>query len=217
MRARPQRSAANYTRKNTRRAYDRVYRADDLRDQYLEPKRLAFYDEIAEICARLSPTRVVDIGCGTGNLLASVVAHAPTIERVVGLDHAAAGIAHLRRLLPEAEGIVGNLYNVDLGDGGYDLVLCTEVLEHLREPEAALTVLCRLCASGGTVLVTVPDGEVDSFEGHENFWGEAAFSRMVSRYGDARVTRMGETGLVLLALIRPAGTGELSPSMEMEG
>ena len=60
-----------------------------------------------------------------------------------------------------------------------DLVICTEVLEHLYDPGQAVELLLSLCAHGGRVAITVPDGAEDSWEGHVNFWDEAAFHRFL--------------------------------------
>jgi SAM-dependent methyltransferase len=145
-----ERSAKNITRKNTLRAYNRVYRSDSLLAEYLAPPRLDFYDEVAEICAPLTPRRVIDVGCGTGHLLRSLLdrmAVAP--ELVVGVDRSRTGIRRAGALLPTAKFIVADLYRLPLGGERFDLVLCTEVLEHVREPARAVDALCRLCAPGG--------------------------------------------------------------------
>lgn len=46
--------------------------------------------------------------------------------------------------------------SLDSLEGGYDLILCQEVLEHLNECEAVLTALTSKLKSGGRVLITVP-------------------------------------------------------------
>lgn len=38
----------------------------------------------------------------------------------------------------------------------FDVILCTEVLEHLPNPALAFAKLTRLCRDGGTIIVTVP-------------------------------------------------------------
>jgi hypothetical protein len=77
------------------------------------------------------------------------------------------------------------------------------VLEHVKQPERALAVLTRLCAPGGHVLVTVPDGAVDDWSGHESFWTEAEFERLLQPFGTVDVQRV-DGGGVLLGHVTPA-------------
>ncbi len=145
-----QRSAKNTTRKNTRRAYERLYDSDSLLAEYLGSQRLAFYEEVAARCSPLAPRRVIDVGCGTGHLLRILVDRMPSYpELIVGVDHSSAGIRRARSILPAARWIVADLYRLSPEEGPFDLVLCTEVLEHVREPTRAVAVLRELCAPGG--------------------------------------------------------------------
>jgi SAM-dependent methyltransferase len=45
---------------------------------------------------------------------------------------------------------------IPVGDGEFDAVLCTEVLEHVPKPIDALCELSRVLRSGGTLLLTAP-------------------------------------------------------------
>jgi len=195
-------TAANVTRRNNRRAYEQVYGDDRLLSEYLAPGRVSLYAEVAEIAAAERPRSVVDVGCGAGNLLRAVIDRAAP-ERVVGVDYAAAGIQRAKQLVPSGEFHAQSLYDGLGADETFDLVLCTEVLEHLRDPAAAVDVLVRLCDSGGRILITVPDGAQDAWEGHRNFWDEAELQEFLGRYGDVEVSRMRATPMSLLAVVRP--------------
>ena len=194
-------TAPNITRRNTRRAYERVYGDDRLLSEYLVPGRVAFYAEVAEAAAAGDPRSVVDVGCGAGNLLQEVVEKAAP-SRVVGIDYAAAGVRRAQKLVPSGEFHAQSLYDVRLPET-FDLVLCTEVLEHLSDPDAAMDVLTRLCAASGTILITVPDGAEDEWEGHLNFWSEEELYGFLRRYGDVDISRMRADPMSLLAVVRP--------------
>jgi 2-polyprenyl-3-methyl-5-hydroxy-6-metoxy-1,4-benzoquinol methylase len=201
----PERSAAALTRKNTLPAYNRVYDSDRLLGEYLSQDRIAFYEQLASMFAPLAPKRLIDVGCGTGHLLYFVVERmAVAPQRLVGLDHSEAGIRRARELLPAATWIVGDLYDLSL-DEQFDLVLCTEVLEHLAEPERAVDELRQLCAPGGRVAITVPDGAQDSWEGHVNFWDEAELQKLLTPHGLTAIDRV-DGGQVLLAWLEPQRT-----------
>jgi len=195
------RTVQNITRRNNQRAYERVYGDEQLLDEYVGPNRVAFYGEVAEVVASRQPSTVIDIGCGAGNLLHAVV-EKTSPHRVVGIDYAQAGIDRARQLVPSGEFHARSLYELDLAET-FDVVLCTEVLEHLSNPNAAMHVLAGLCARDGAVVITVPDGAADSWEGHRNFWTEWELVEFLRDYGAVRVSRMRLDEASLLAVIKP--------------
>jgi 2-polyprenyl-3-methyl-5-hydroxy-6-metoxy-1,4-benzoquinol methylase len=194
-------TAPNIARRNTRRAYERIYGDERLLAEYLGPHRVSFYAELAEFVATLHPRSVVDVGCGAGDLL-HVVVETAAPERVVGIDYAVAGIRRARQLVPSGEFHAQSLYDL-AADETFELVLCTEVLEHLRDPEAAMHVLVRLCAGSGVIAITVPDGAQDDWEGHRNFWTGAELEGFLGRYGQVEVSRMRADTTSLFAVVRP--------------
>lgn len=68
--------------------------------------------------------------------------------------------------LPELERVTADLYapadlrlditDMDLPDGGFDLILCSHVLEHVPDDRAAIRELRRVLADGGLALILTP-------------------------------------------------------------
>jgi SAM-dependent methyltransferase len=193
-------SSSSLTRTNSRRAYDALYGSRELLDEYLAPSRLAFYDEVAAACAELRPASTVDLGCGSGHLLRALLDRLPE-ARALGVDHAASGIDVARELVPEARFIVGDLYRLSPPER-FDLVLSTEVLEHLTRPREGVERMLEWCAEGGRVAITVPDGAWDAFEGHVNFWSEDALRDFLAPHGLESITRI-DAGRTLFAVLAP--------------
>jgi len=187
------------TRRNTRRAYEKLFGHDELVEEYLGAERLRFYDEVAEICVPLAGRRVADVGCGTGHLLRALADRTPN-ARFVGVDFSENAIRRAQSLLPEARWLVGDVYAPPLEEGSFDLVLCTEVLEHLDRPGEALDALVRLCSPGGRVVITVPDGALDGWEGHVNFWSASDLASFLAPAGQSAIRRI-DGGRTLLAVI----------------
>lgn len=54
------------------------------------------------------------------------------------------------------EKLLGDLESFDYGQSRYDLIVCWDVLEHLREPEAALQRLAAVLTPGGRIVIKGP-------------------------------------------------------------
>jgi ubiquinone/menaquinone biosynthesis C-methylase UbiE len=189
---------------NTREAFDAFYGADDfIAASYLVRERLAFYDLVADYCASAvigsRPLDVVDVGCGTGHMLLALRNRVPTHDlTMTGLDFSAVAVSRCRALLPAATFVVGDLYESPLPAGAYDLVLCVETLEHVPDPQAALRELLRVCRPGGQIVLTVPNGEKDSWDGHRSFWTPTQFAEFLRSHGLTHLRQL-QDGTALLA------------------
>jgi SAM-dependent methyltransferase len=96
--------------------------------------------------------KVIDLGCGDGSLT-NVLA-----ERfeVTGVDSSPIGISHLSH---KARGIVASADNVPFADQSFDLVLSSELLEHLTNDRlrSVIREIGRLART--YILISVPNGE----------------------------------------------------------
>ena len=96
--------------------------------------------------------RALDLGCGDGRL----TAHLPAAE-VTGVDVSAVAIERARRRLPGAELVVVRLDEpLPLPDGAFDLVLCAETIEHVRDVQLLLSEARRVLRPGGELALTTP-------------------------------------------------------------
>ena len=99
--------------------------------------------------------RVLDAGCGTGLLLASL----PAQVHPVGLDSSPRALEHAGRRLAGRgaelrEGRLPEAFPFEANS--LQWVLLTDVLEHIGDDRATLAVLHRALAPGGGLLLTVP-------------------------------------------------------------
>lgn len=171
-------------------------------DQYLDSSRLFLYEELAALVEPFHPRSVLDVGCGGGHLLRAVEARLSGGLELVGVDYSRTAITLARQILPRARWVAHDLYGLELGKK-FDLVLCVEVLEHLEDPHRAMSRLAKHCAPDGHLVVTVPDGAVDRWEGHVNFWTEMEFRDWIEPWGLVDLERLDEDR-ILVAILKPA-------------
>ncbi len=106
--------------------------------------------------ARITPDdAVLEIGCEAGGLLVAV----PPTRRLVGID---ISIRALRDAELRLRGGHVELYHVDaerglpFRPGEFDVVLCSEMLEHTKDPATVLRHIRALCTPTTRVVLSVP-------------------------------------------------------------
>lgn len=104
--------------------------------------------------ALLDPAWTVgDLGCGTGQVAASV---APFVRRVIAVDRSGEMLQAARRRLREHATVEirrGDLEALPIADGELDVASLMLVLHHLAEPGAALREAARTLKPGGRLLI----------------------------------------------------------------
>lgn len=121
----------------------------------------ARYDTVVD-CLRQAgvtdSTRLVDVGCGDGALCGVIAQDLGC--RVTGVDPSAIAIRFAdeefaRRGL-SGEFVQAEGYRYPFPDGAFDTAVCSDVIEHVREPEALLAEIHRLLRPGGVLVLTTP-------------------------------------------------------------
>lgn len=134
-----------------REGYDRWAPAYDAYDNPL----VALEEPVVtRLCGEPRGLTVADVGCGTGR---HALRLADAGAEVTGVDFSTGMMDVLR-----SKGAGGRLRLVEhdlsagvpLSSGGYDLVLCCLVLEHLPDLRGMVAELGRICRAGGRVIVT---------------------------------------------------------------
>ena len=101
--------------------------------------------------------RVLEIGCGRGHTLLALKKAGRATE-VVGVE-----LVDLPRTEAEIAGVDRYIIcdiessRLDLAAASFDVVICADVLEHLRDPWAAVVMLNGLLRQGGVLVASVPN------------------------------------------------------------
>jgi SAM-dependent methyltransferase len=109
---------------------------------------------LGALVALADPRWIVgDLGCGTGQVAASL---APFVSRVVAVDGSAAMLQAARRRLHGLENVDlrrGELEALPIDDARLDTATLMLVLHHLPEPEKAMSEVARVLKPGGRVVL----------------------------------------------------------------
>jgi 2-polyprenyl-3-methyl-5-hydroxy-6-metoxy-1,4-benzoquinol methylase len=167
---------------NSVELYDRFYSDGEALEKYYQGLRLEFYADVtAELKAagvNLNGRTVLDVGCGVGYLLAEL-AKAFTPASLSGSDFSEKAMEASRERFPGVTFFQHDIYDPLVGT--YDIILCTEVLEHLEKPWVGLQHLRDALNPGGSLILTVPEGRRDYSSEHINFWSPEGWKAFLER------------------------------------
>ncbi len=97
---------------------------------------------------------ILNAGAGEGSFSPLLLA-IPGAARVVEMDYSyrisALGTSDNRQ-----HAVAASLTEIPIKSASFDLILCSEVLEHIDDDASALDELCRVLAPGGWLLISVP-------------------------------------------------------------
>jgi SAM-dependent methyltransferase len=123
-------------------------------------------DRLVELADRTTP--LLDVGCGTGAFLVRM-RRAGWQGPIHALepDPAAAAITRERLRIPVTE---GTLEDVELPSGSAGTIVMRHVIEHLRNPAAALERMASTLSPGGVLYVATPDARALAASVFGRFW-----------------------------------------------
>jgi SAM-dependent methyltransferase len=132
------------------RAYTAVHIEEDRRHWYFAG-RLVVLLGVFEAVLPPPPRRIVELGCGTGNVLQALGRFGEAIGIEYDPDLRAVGVAAGLDIRP---GALPD--DIPVADGSADAVLLLDVIEHLDDDHAAVRTARRLLRPGGVLVLTVP-------------------------------------------------------------
>jgi 2-polyprenyl-3-methyl-5-hydroxy-6-metoxy-1,4-benzoquinol methylase len=101
------------------------------------------------------PLRILDFGCGTGWLGASLTSYGD----VTGIDLSSTAIEHGRTQFPDVDLLAGNFADVRL-TGLFDVVISSDVIAHVVDQQAYIQRVADLLRPGGTFVLMTQNGFV---------------------------------------------------------
>lgn len=106
-----------------------------------------------------TPKKVLDVGCASGWFLSNIAKKFPKAS-YYGIDVYDKGIAHAKLLYPKMQFRVADAHAIPFPKETFDLIICTEVLEHVDDPREVLLEIRRVLAKNGKVIVELDSGSL---------------------------------------------------------
>lgn len=175
-------------------------------DRFLSKSVLERYNSTLSILKyhriELAEKSVIDVGCGNGMLLKFISEHF-NISSQSGMEYAKTAVEVASKVNPQADYIVHDINLPYLVR--YDTVFSTEVLEHILYPANAFKNLLGMVKEGGLLFITVPNGRIDTFAGHINFWSPESWEVFIAENSGGLKSSTGEAekGLLYAIIYKP--------------
>lgn len=151
------------------------------------PLQRAWQRRRHEIVTREAGTSglMLDIGCGSSRILRD-------LPGAVGLDLSFGKLRYMRRYrLPLVQ---GTIFALPFRDASFDVLVCSEVIEHVAESTAPFEEMARVHRPGGILVLGTPDYTTRSWRIFEALYRALA----PGGYADEHVTHYTREGLVRL-------------------
>lgn len=154
-----------------------------------------FYSSLTSLAKSLNPTTILDAGCGEGFTMDRLT-KLGVGKKIEGVEYSKGAITLGKKLFPNLIFKEGSAYALPYKDNSFDLVVCTEVLEHLDQPAKVLSEVLR--TSKKYVLISVPNEpffmlsnfirgknlfRLGDDPGHANHWTVFSFQKFIKKNG----------------------------------
>jgi 2-polyprenyl-3-methyl-5-hydroxy-6-metoxy-1,4-benzoquinol methylase len=161
---------------------DAFYSDQQALEHLYQGTQMDLYRAVVDQCIHqhlaLNDKAILDVGCGVAYLLSSI-RQAFSPRSLAGCDFSRQAVERSRESFPEMQFFQHDIY--DPIPRKYDVVFCTEVLEHLERPFIALANLANALLPGGVLVITVPNGRKDAGIEHLNFWSPESWRVFLER------------------------------------
>lgn len=112
-------------------------------------------NEIIRIIPQKKNLKILDAGCGEGQLLSRIT---KTIEgELYGADATEIAIETAQEKVPGVSFSLQDITNLNYKDNFFDVVICTEVIEHISDYVKAISELKRVLKDEGMLILSFPN------------------------------------------------------------
>ncbi|MCB2077311.1 MAG: class I SAM-dependent methyltransferase [Novosphingobium sp.] len=138
---------------------------------------------VAELATTNAP-RILEIGCGNGALLEAVLDVRPGAY-ACGVDIADVGLSSHDRI----DFRLGQLEEVDLPPGSFDVIYCSNLIEHVADPIAFMVRAQAMLKPGGHFVIVTPNHRSLDRLVFGKRWGGYHFPRHLMLFDDRNLRK----------------------------
>ena len=100
-----------------------------------------------------SSKNILDLGCGDGGTVSGIIRKYPS-KKVTGVDISPRRIDSLKERFPKKRFICGDVCSTKLKDNSFDLIISTQVIEHVEDDKKMVREMHRLLKKGGFLYIS---------------------------------------------------------------
>jgi len=143
--------------------YHKIFERLDINTQI---RARIIFKELA-IIEKEKSDKVLDIGCGDGIFSIELAKRG---YGVVGVDLNVKSVNYAKYFSKRSEVkidfLVGDACHLPFANESFDIILCSEVLEHIKDDEGAIREIERVLKQNGLLILTVPSDKASPYPGH---------------------------------------------------
>lgn len=152
-----------------------------------------FNNTLIKTLKKLKVESILDAGCGEGFILNRLMQE-NVGKNLEGIDYSKQAVGIGKKQFPFLNIKVGDIYNLSYPDNSFDAVICSEVLEHLKDPAAAIREIRRVSKKyavisvpnepffmGGRMLRGLNIKQFGNHPEHINHWTIFSFPRFIEK------------------------------------
>ncbi len=134
---------------------EKLYSSKNLLIKYIHMGRLK---KIMSLIPKRKNIKILDAGCGEGQLLSMISKKFGSLNlKLYGTDITTISLKSAKKRIKNTKFSLQDLRNLDYKDEFFDIIICTEVIEHIPEYKKVLKELKRVLKKVGTLIISFPN------------------------------------------------------------
>ncbi|MBI4698327.1 MAG: class I SAM-dependent methyltransferase [Nitrospirae bacterium] len=124
--------------------------------RYIESKRVR---KVIDLLNLNKEEVLLEAGCGAGNILEGL-----DCRKIIGVDLSLYMLGKARQKNIDHVHLLGaDIESLPFRDQRFDKIICSEVLEHVMDPQRAISEIMRVLRDNGLLIISIPNEDLINF------------------------------------------------------